>query len=193
MFFLATLWQLLYTYIITSSKEVIRLSERQLVLKAKSGDKNAFCELYAIYKDKLYRYAFYRLTNENDAKDAVSDCIISAFEQISSLKKTEAFSSWIFRILHCSCNKYINNQIKCRQSLNFKDISNTYHDNAKMENKTEVMQALEYLNDDEKNIVILSVFGGLKSREIAETMNMTAGSVRSKLSRSLTKMRTFLE
>lgn len=62
-----------------------------------------------------------------------------------------------------------------------------------MENKTEVMQALEYLNDDEKNIVILSVFGGLKSREIAEIMNMTAGSVRSKLSRSLTKMRTFLE
>lgn len=61
------------------------------------------------------------------------------------------------------------------------------------ENKTEVMQALEYLNDDEKNIVILSVFGGLKSREIAEIMNMTAGSVRSKLSRSLTKMRTFLE
>ena len=43
----------------TSSKEVIRLSERQLVLKAKSGDKNAFCELYTIYKDKLYRYAFY--------------------------------------------------------------------------------------------------------------------------------------
>lgn len=77
----------------TSSKEVIRLSERQLVLKAKSGDKNAFCELYTIYKDKLYRYAFYRLTNENDAKDAVSDCVISAFEQISSLKKTEAFSS----------------------------------------------------------------------------------------------------
>ncbi|MDE6150185.1 MAG: RNA polymerase sigma factor [Ruminococcus sp.] len=169
------------------------MSERQLVLKAKTGDKNAFCELYTIYKDKLYRYAYYRLTNENDAKDAVSDCIVSSFEQISSLKKAEAFSSWIFRILYCSCNKYINNQVQNRQSVNFSDIANSYHDNAKMEIKTEVMHALEYLNEDEKNIVILSVFGGLKSKDIAQIMNMTSGSVRSKLSRSLTKMRTFLE
>lgn len=177
----------------TASKEVIGLSERQLVLKAKSGDKNAFCELYGIYKDKLYRYAYYRLTNENDAKDAVADCIVSSFEQISSLKKAEAFSSWIFRILYCSCNKYISNQVQNRQSVNFGDIANTYHDNAKMETETEVMQALEYLNDDEKNIVVLSVFGGMKSREIAQIMNMKSGSVRSKLSRSLNKMRTFLE
>ena len=55
------------------------------------------------------------------------------------------------------------------------------------------MQAFDVLKEDEKEIVLLSIFGGLKSKEITQTMNMTAGSVRSKLSRSLSKMRNFLE
>lgn len=170
------------------------MSERQLVLKAKTGDKQAFGQLYTIYKDKLYRYAYYRLGNENDAKDAVSDCIVSAFRQIQALNKTDSFSSWVFTILHCCCNNHITNQVHCRQSVDFSQISNIYfEDNRKIDDKTEVMQAFEKLNDDEKEIVYLSVLGGLKSREIAKMMNMTAGSVRSKLSRSLAKMRTFLE
>ena len=178
----------------TASKEVIRLSERQLILKSKAGDKQAFGELYTLYKDKLYRYAYYRLGNVNDAKDAVSDCVVSAFRQINSLKKADSFSSWIFTILHSSCNKYITSQAQLRQSVEFGGISNTYIANTiKMENKTEVMQALEHLDKDEREIVFLAVLGGLKSKEIARIKNMTAGSVRSKLSRSLSKMRTFLE
>ena len=55
------------------------------------------------------------------------------------------------------------------------------------------MQALEHLDKDERESVFLAVLGGLKSKEIARIKNMTAGSVRSKLSRSLSKMRTFLE
>ena len=62
------------------------MNEKELVKKAKSGDKNAFCTLYAAYKDKLYRYAFYKLGNCEDAQDAVSDCIISAFENIKNIR-----------------------------------------------------------------------------------------------------------
>ncbi|MGN1134385.1 MAG: RNA polymerase sigma factor [Oscillospiraceae bacterium] len=170
------------------------MSERQLIIKARSGEKEAFCRLYDIYKERLYRYAFYRLGNEDDAKDAVSDCIISAYQQIASLKKSDAFSSWIFRILSCCCIRYINNQAVSRHTVTLDYIANTYYaDCINTENKTDVLQALEQLNDDEKDIVLLSVLSGLKSREIAEIKGMTAGSVRSKLSRSLEKMRTFLE
>lgn len=69
------------------------MSEKELVLKAQAGNVDAFCILYRKYKRKLYSYAFYKLGNEQDAEDAVSDCVLSAFEQIGSLKKAEAFSS----------------------------------------------------------------------------------------------------
>ena len=57
----------------------------------------------------------------------------------------------------------------------------------------ELREALDQLKADEREIVLMSVVAGLKSREIATVFGMTAGSVRSKLSRSLSKMRKFLE
>ena len=62
------------------------MDEKQLVLNAKNGDKEAFTALYSIYKDRLYRYAFYRLSNPEDAEDAVSECVLSAFWEIKNLK-----------------------------------------------------------------------------------------------------------
>ena len=49
------------------------------------------------------------------------------------------------------------------------------------------------VKDDEKEIVLLSVVAGFSSKEIGKIVDMTSGAVRSKLSRSLKKMRDFLE
>ena len=57
----------------------------------------------------------------------------------------------------------------------------------------ELKAALDSLTPDEKQIVLLSVIGRYKSSEIAEIMDMKPGSVRSKLSRSLEKMRDILK
>ena len=45
----------------------------KLVNEAISGSKEAFCTLYGQYKDKLYRYALYKLGDPDDAEDAVSE------------------------------------------------------------------------------------------------------------------------
>lgn len=170
------------------------MDEKNLILKAKSGDKDAFCSLYSLYKDRLYRYAFYKLENEEDAKDAVSDCVLSAFIQIGSLKKAEAFPSWIFRILYCSCANITKAQVRQRNTENFEDMENKLvSDFDSVSEKTELQQALSILKDDERDIVLLCVVGGFSSREVGKMTDMTSGSVRSKLSRSLKKMKVFLE
>ena len=56
----------------------------------------------------------------------------------------------------------------------------------------ELGEALAQLRDEERDIVLLSVIGGLNSSEISSLTGLAAGSVRSKLSRSLAKMREFL-
>lgn len=61
------------------------------------------------------------------------------------------------------------------------------------ESKTELAQALDILSSDEKEIVLLSVVCSFTSKEISKITGLTAGSVRSKLSRSLAKMRNYLE
>ncbi len=170
------------------------MNEKELVLLSKGGNKEAFSELYSLYKDKLYRYAFYRLENRQDAEDAVSDAVYSAFYQIGRLKKPEAFSAWIFRILYVSCGEIIKARAKRRAMADINDMSEKLtYDMEETVNKTELQQALDILKDDEREIVLLSVVSGLNSKEISKICDMTPGSVRSKLSRSLAKMREFLE
>lgn len=170
------------------------MRESDLVKMAKSGDKEAFCRLYSLYKDRLYRYAYYRLGNYDDAQDAVSDCIVSAYEQIKNPRKAEAFPSWIFKILYAACSTYIKQQMRQRELDDIDTAGRSSNLFTIMdESKTELAQALDILSSDEKEIVLLSVVVGFTSKEISKITGLTAGSVRSKLSRSLAKMRNYLE
>lgn len=169
------------------------MSEKELVLKAKNGSVDAFCLLYGKYKNKLYSYAFYKLGNSSDAEDAVQNCMLSAFEQIDKLKKTEAFSSWIFRILYCSCSALIKEQIRQRNTDDLDNYTNiASSDNDKFILQEELRQALKILSDEERNIVLLSAVAGFKSKEIAQITGLSSGNVRTKLSRSLKKMKDYL-
>ena len=100
------------------------MKESELIKNAQKGDKNAFCELYELYKNRLYRYAYYKLSSEEDAEDAVMDCILCAWQGIKQLKKAEAFSAWIFKILRSSCAKYIDYQAKSRVNSSLAEMQN---------------------------------------------------------------------
>ena len=54
------------------------MDEKLLARQASAGDKEAFAALYMRYRDDLYRYAYFRLGNEEDVRDAVSACIVEA-------------------------------------------------------------------------------------------------------------------
>ncbi len=169
------------------------MNEKDLVINAKSGDKAAFSELYKLYKDRLYRYAFYRTGSREAAEDAVSSCVLSAYEQIKKLKKPEAFSAWIFKILYYTCAAEVKAISKRREIADVNGVQEAQlavFDNAV--ERTELQQALGILKEEERSIVLLSVVSGLSSSEISKICDMTSGSVRSKLSRSLKKMRDFL-
>lgn len=165
----------------------------KLVQDAIAGSKEAFCSLYGEYKDRLYRYALYRLGDPSDAEDAVSDCVLAAWKSIGSLRNAEAFSTWIFRILSNCCASRIKEMISRRENLEriFSE-STPGKVSAPPSLSIELNEALGQLSDEERNIVLLSIIGGMNSTEVSSLTGLTAGSVRSKLSRSLAKMREFL-
>lgn len=166
--------------------------ERQLIGKARQGDADAFCQLYSSYKGRLYRYAFYRLGDASDAEDAVSECVLSAWRQIGSLRETDAFPAWIFQILSGCCGKLIKQQINRRLQVP-SDEDRSLQISEHTDNWLILQEALGQLPEEERNIVLLSAVGGLKSREIANFTGKTPGSIRSSLSRSLAKVRGYLK
>ena len=173
------------------------MNEIELVEAASHGDKDAFCDLYESYQVRLYRYAYYRLGNEQDAEDAVSSCVLSAWEQIRKLEKPGSFAAWLFRILYGSCVKIIKAQIKSRNELG-SDALDTFeaekeNGETDMDTRTVILETLELLSEETREMVLLSVIGGLTSKEIGEMYGMPQGTVRSRLSRSMDLMRKGLE
>ena len=166
--------------------------DEKLINEAIGGSKEAFCSLYGQYKDRLYRYALYRLGDPTDAEDAVSDCVLAAWQSIGSLRSSKAFGTWIFRILSNCCASRIKELIGTRENLERIYESGAGSVSASPSLSVELSEALSQLNEEECNIVLLSIIGGFSSTEIAALTGLASGSVRSKLSRSLAKMREFL-
>ena len=166
--------------------------DEKLIKEATAGSKEAFCSLYGIYKDRLYRYALYRLGDPTEAEDAVSDCVLAAWKSIGSLRSEKAFGSWIFRILSNCCASRIREIMEERRGLGSLYDTGTGSTSAPPSLSAELSEALAQLSEEEREIVLLSITGGLSSKEISSLTGLTPGSVRSKLSRSLAKMREFL-
>lgn len=167
--------------------------EPELIRRAKRGDIKAFSHLYArIYKD-LYKFALYMTRHTQDAEDAVSDAVLSAYENLAGLKKEESFRSWMFTILNNRCKRMLKNGQKetaglegtssrGRQGCHEPDYAQ-WHD---------VRRAFGELDEEERMIVAFSVFGGYHSDEIARMLDKKPTTVRSRKSRALDKMRSAL-
>jgi RNA polymerase sigma-70 factor (ECF subfamily) len=167
------------------------MSRTDLVKRAKNGDSKAFAQLYVIHKDSLYRYAYFKLGNQTDAQDAVSECVVEAYAGIGLLKNEKAFSSWLFKILYRQCCAIIKRNTVRREEVSLDDCAGLSKEDNLL--APELHEALAQLSDEDRDIVLLSVVAGYKTREIAGILSLNHSTVRSRLSRALAKMKNFLE
>ena len=168
---------------------------KDLVTMAKNGSAEAFGELYELYYKDMYCYACYITGSETLAQDAVSDAVLSAFKQIKSLKKAEAFKGWLFKILCAACKRYYTENQKKKDLVYLDDENGGFTEPASYESielSVELRRALDILSQEEREIVLLSVLGNYKSHEIADMLDYPSSTVRSKLKRALKKLRTAL-
>ncbi len=167
----------------------------KLIREAQTGNSKAFATVYSFYANDLYRFALWFTGKSADAEDAVQEAVLIAFQNIATLRKPSSFKSWMFKILSNVCKTKLNNPADKLCVVSVYDIQETEADISVSDFtvSAELKAALDSLSPDEKQIVLLSVIGRYKSSEIAEIMDMKSGSVRSKLSRSLEKMRDILK
>ncbi len=168
---------------------------RKLIVEAQTGNSKAFATVYSFYANDLYRFALWYTGKSADAEDAVQEAVLIAFKNIAKLRKPSSFKSWMFKILSNVCKTKLINPADRLCTVPIHEIQETEADTSVEDFvvSAELKVALDSLSPEEKQIVLLSVIGRYKSSEIAEIMEMKSGSVRSKLSRSLEKMREQLQ
>lgn len=171
----------------------------ELVKQARRGDAHAFAVLYEDIYEDLYRYAFYMLQNRHDAEDAVSEGVLAAYDSIHKLKSAEAFRGWMFQIVTNICRKKRKEYAKKHVSLDaqaeilpLEQIRCQRDWIEQAGGQQDIRGALDRLSEEERQIIGMSVLGGYTSEEIGRILHLKAGTVRSKLSRGLAKLKDML-
>ena len=93
-----------------------------LVRKAQRGDPEAFVSLIEENKSSLYRVAKGFFQSEDDIADAISETVLSAYEHIGDLKRSEYFRTWLIRILINCCNGMLRERKRCEVTEVFPEI-----------------------------------------------------------------------
>lgn len=146
-------------------------------------------EQYAlVYKD-LYRVAYYYLGDSHEAEDAVGDTVLAAYEGYGKLRKKEAFRAWIFKILTIQCKRRMQRFYENQAALTE---SSAVHEPDYID-KTYIQTLFQGLSEEERLIVSLMVFGGYKSREVADFLQRNHSTVRSKYRRAVARLKKQLE
>lgn len=155
---------------------------------AKAGDRHAFSVLYEQYYIELYRYALYMLKNPDEAKDAVSAAVLTAYENIGSLKDASRFKAWMLKILY----RVIIKQLKISNKTESFKAPPESGDILECDMNIDLKRALMSLKEDERSVVLLTVLHDYNSAEISRILHINSKTIRSKRARALKKLRDVL-
>ncbi len=143
-------------------------------------------QLIADYK-KLYRLAYSYVHNENDALDIVQESAYKAIKNSYTLKNPQYVGTWLYRIV---INESISFLRKHKQQL-----VELYEADGETEDQYtdfDLRQALNSLDPLDKTVVVLRFFEGMQLNQIAEAMDENLNTVKSRLYRSLKKLKLSL-
>ena len=136
----------------------------------------------------LYRIAFSYVRNEADAQDIVQESAYKAIYNAGKLKKPEYARTWICRIVINEAVSYLRKQKKEQTEPVLKEIAGR-----EAEDVTDLKNALEQLAPEEKTVIILRFFEDMKLEDIARVCEESVSTVKSRLYRTLKKLKLELE
>ena len=159
------------------------------------GDaEEAFRQLAARHIQSAYRLAWAILGDDCEAEDATQDAFTSAWRQRSTLRDADRFDAWFGRILVNSCRDRLRKRTRTRRLIVEGDPDRASPDNAHSAlERDELYRAVAALDPDQRIVVMLRFWLDLSVDEIAERLGVPAGTVKSRLHRSMARLRAALE
>lgn len=159
-----------------------RLIEHVLVLRCQIGDMDAFAELIERYQAPL-RYFINRLLEDTQMSDDIfQDTWLTVIRRISSLKKADAFPTWLYRIAR---NK-VYQQLRRKKKLSELDGNIAVPDEAENyvfspEDVGEIHRCLKELLPEYKEVLMLRFLEQMSYRQISQVLNCSLGTVKSRI------------
>ena len=168
----------------------------KLVRQAIEGNADAFGELYTLFVDKIYRYIFHHVYEKTTAEDITAEVFLKAWRSLSSCEGREnTFSPWLYRIAHNQMVDEIRKKQR-RPSVELENAENVISYGRSSEeyaNRQELLELIDKLPPNHKQVIILKFIEGLSNSEIAEITGKREGAIRAIQMRALAKLKKELD
>jgi RNA polymerase sigma-70 factor (ECF subfamily) len=162
-------------------------SDSELMQLIVSGDQAAFSELYRRYKDRLYYYFYRMLGNSIDqANDFLQELFMKIIEKPESYNPTYAFKTWLYSTANNMCkNEYRRRGVRLEyQEYESLDQKLDFINEPTVEPEhiiEKIFQSLDQLGEEHRSAFLLRYREGFSIKEVAETLDLPEGTVKSRL------------
>jgi RNA polymerase sigma-70 factor (ECF subfamily) len=173
--------------------------ERTLVLRLIDGDEEAFCELYAAYKNRLIYFAMRFLKSRDYAEDVFQDAFTVIWQGRRFINPDTSFSSYLYTIVR---NRILNQLRNLEKEENLRDYilsqAVDYSDDTRQhilanDLRNLISSAMHQLTDRQREIFEMSREEQMSHREIAEALGISVSTVQEHISSSLRILRSYLK
>ena len=177
-------------------------TENKIIQKVIAGDTNAFEHLVLANQKNVYNLALKMTRNEDDALDLSQEAFVKAYQQLSFFRGDSKFSVWLYRLTYNLCIDFLRKQSKqTTVSLDYKDDENEVvsfeipdirdlpEDSAiRKEMRKTIEQSIKELTGDHREVLIMREITGMSYEEIAMTLKLSTGTVKSRIARARIKL-----
>lgn len=177
-------------------------ADQLLIDRALTGHREAFGELVVRYQDRLFASMLGVTGSSEESEDVVQEAFVRAFLKLDTFKSNSQFFTWLYRI---AFNVALSRHRKRRSkvSLDLGDDNNPMDPIDKSESPDEPMLrdervemvriALDQLSEDHRTVLVLRELEDASYEDIAEILNISIGTVRSRISRARAQLKLALE
>ena len=173
-----------------------------LVDQIRRGEAGAVEGLVGAYGDRVYRLANRITGNASDAEEVVQDTLLTASRKIDTFRGTAAFGSWVYRITANTAYQKLRGRRSKRNEVSWEDLAPSFDDNGQYmevtvdwsrrltdpaleaELRSVLGDAIDELPADYRTAFLLHDVEGLPYPEIAETLHLKVGTVKSRVHRT---------
>ena len=178
--------------------------EQQWVEAARQGDQSAFEQLVHLYEKRVLALTTRMCKNPADAEEAAQEAFLSAWQGLPFFRGDASFSTWLYRLASNACVDLLRregrHQAAAGPSLDDEEASLDVADGTpgpqeaaeRRELREQIEEGLRALTPEHRQVLLLREMHQLSYDEIADTLELDVGTVKSRISRGRRQLRKFL-
>jgi RNA polymerase sigma-70 factor, ECF subfamily len=181
----------------TAAARPIAEAEHILVERVKNNDREAFVALTKMYQRSVFHLAYAFFRNQEDAMDVVQETFLRCHQKMHLYQSGRSFKNWLLQIAKNMCiDYYRKHQKDDREHTSgtpLADIQASFFDGQNTEKQSQLndvfSKCLQSLTPKQRTIFVLKHYHQMKYKEIAQTLDIAVGTVKSLNFKAVKKMR----